>query len=217
MNTNILYIILGAFVAYLMGSFITAIWYGKQYHNIDIRTAGSGNAGATNTFRVLGKKAGIIVMVIDIFKGWLATSLAVLLIHYSIIDPKQLDVYKLIYGLCAVAGHIFPIFERFKGGKGIATLLGMVLSIQFEAALLCLTVFLIVLIATKYVSIGSILSALSFPPMIIFIPRFHTETPIVIVFGFAIFLMVVLTHKKNIKRLFLGEENKTYLIKKKVQ
>ncbi|WP_018343501.1 glycerol-3-phosphate 1-O-acyltransferase PlsY [Cytophaga aurantiaca] len=212
---NILYIIFGAFIAYLMGSFITAIWYGKQYHNIDIRTAGSGNAGATNTFRVLGKKAGTIVMLIDIFKGWAATSLAVFLVHFSIIESIQLDVYKLIYGLAAVMGHIFPIFERFKGGKGIATLLGMVLSIQLEAALICLAVFLVVLITTKYVSIGSILSTLAFPLMIIFVPKFHTETPIVIVFGFAIFLMVVLTHKKNIKRLFLGEENKTYLIKKR--
>ncbi|MGN6646096.1 MAG: glycerol-3-phosphate 1-O-acyltransferase PlsY [Cytophaga sp.] len=213
--TEILYIILGAFVAYLMGSFITAIWYGKQYHGIDIRTCGSGNAGATNTFRVLGKRAGTIVMLIDIFKGWLATSLAVLLVRFDIIDPLQLDVYKLIYGLAAVTGHIFPIFERFKGGKGIATLLGMVFSIQFEAALVCLAVFLIVLIASKYVSLGSIISTLSFPLMIIFIPRFHTQTPIVIVFGFAIFLMVVLTHKKNIKRLFHGEENKTYLIPRK--
>ncbi len=213
--TEILYIILGAIVAYLMGSFITAIWYGKQYHGIDIRTCGSGNAGATNTFRVLGKRAGTIVMLIDIFKGWLATSLAILLVRFDIIDPVQLDVYKLIYGLAAVTGHIFPIFERFKGGKGIATLLGMVFSIQFEAALVCLAVFLIVLIASKYVSLGSIISTLSFPLMIIFIPRFHTETPIVIVFGFAIFLMVVLTHKKNIKRLFHGEENKTYLIPRK--
>lgn len=210
-----LYIILGAFVAYLMGSFITAIWYGKQYHNIDIRTCGSGNAGATNTFRVLGKRAGTIVMLIDILKGWLATSLAILLVRFDIIDPVQLDVYKLIYGLAAVTGHIFPIFERFKGGKGIATLLGMVFSIQFEAALVCLAVFLIVLITSKYVSLGSIISTLSFPLMIIFVPRFHTETPIVIVFGFAIFLMVVLTHKKNLKRLFHGEENKTYLIPRK--
>ena len=213
--TEILYIILGAFVAYLMGSFITAIWYGKQYHGIDIRTCGSGNAGATNTFRVLGKRAGTIVMLIDIFKGWLATSLAIFLVRFDIIEPVQLDVYKLIYGLAAVTGHIFPIFERFKGGKGIATLLGMVFSIQFEAALVCLAVFLVVLIASKYVSLGSIISTLSFPLMIIFIPRFHTETPIVIVFGFAIFLMVVLTHKKNIKRLFHGEENKTYLIPRK--
>lgn len=213
--TNILYIVFGAFIAYLIGSFITAIWYGKHYHNIDIRTAGSGNAGATNTFRVLGKKAGTIVMLIDIFKGWAATSLAVFLVHFSIIESTQLDVYKLIYGLSAVMGHIFPVFERFKGGKGIATLLGMVLSIQLEAALICLGVFLVVLITTKYVSIGSILSTLAFPLMIIFVPKFHTDTPIVIVFGFAIFLMVVLTHKKNIKRLFLGEENKTYLIKKR--
>jgi acyl phosphate:glycerol-3-phosphate acyltransferase len=213
---DILYIILGAFIAYLMGSFITAIWYGKQYHNIDIRTCGSGNAGATNTFRVLGKKAGSIVMLIDIFKGWAATSLAVFLVYFNIVDESQLDIYKLIYGLSAVAGHVFPIFERFKGGKGIATLLGMVFSFQLEAALVCLSVFLIVLIVTKYVSVGSMLSTLSFPLMIIFVPRFHTQTPIVIVFGFAIFLMVVLTHKKNIKRLLKGEENKTYLVKKRI-
>ena len=199
-----------------MGSFITAIWYGKQYHNVDIRTCGSGNAGATNTFRVLGKKAGSIVMLIDVFKGWVATSLAVFLVYFNIIEDSQLDIYKLIYGLCAVAGHVFPIFERFKGGKGIATLLGMLFSFQPLAAVVCVCVFLIVLIVTKYVSVGSMLSTLTFPLMIIFVPYFHTKTPVVIVFGFAIFLMVVITHKKNIKRLLKGEENKTYLVKKRI-
>lgn len=213
---DIVYIILGAFIAYLMGSFITAIWYGKQYHNVDIRTCGSGNAGATNTFRVLGKKAGSIVMLIDVFKGWVATSLAVFLVYFNIIEDSQLDIYKLIYGLCAVAGHVFPIFERFKGGKGIATLLGMLFSFQPIAAVVCVCVFLIVLIVTKYVSVGSMLSTLTFPLMIIFVPYFHTKTPVVIVFGFAIFLMVVITHKKNIKRLLKGEENKTYLVKKRI-
>ncbi len=213
---DVVYIILGAFMAYLMGSFITAIWYGKQYHNVDIRTCGSGNAGATNTFRVLGKKAGSIVMLIDVFKGWVATSLAVFLVYFNIIEDSQLDIYKLIYGLCAVAGHVFPIFERFKGGKGIATLLGMLFSFQPLAAVVCVCVFLIVLIVTKYVSVGSMLSTLTFPLMIIFVPYFHTKTPVVIVFGFAIFLMVVITHKKNIKRLLKGEENKTYLVKKRI-
>ena len=154
-------------------------------------------------------------MLIDVFKGWLGTSCAVLLVYFNVIETHQLDLYKLIYGLCAVTGHIFPIYERFKGGKGIATLLGMVFSIQFEAALLCVLVFLIVLLASKYVSLGSMVSTLSFPLMLIFIPRFHPESPVITAFGFGIFVMVVLTHKKNLKRLLHGEENKTYLIPRK--
>ncbi|MBC7451724.1 MAG: glycerol-3-phosphate 1-O-acyltransferase PlsY [Cytophagales bacterium] len=209
---DLLYILVGAIAAYLIGSFPTAIWYGRLYHDLDIRDYGSGNAGATNTFRVLGKKAGTIVMLIDVLKGWTATSCVFFLMYFNIISVKDVAVYKLIFGLCAVTGHIFPIYEHFKGGKGIATLLGMVLSIHIEAALICMAVFFVVLVLSKYVSLGSIISTLSFPLMLLFIPQFkHDEPPIVIIFGFAIFLMVVITHKKNIKRLFKGEENKTLL------
>jgi glycerol-3-phosphate acyltransferase PlsY len=209
--SDILYIILGVISAYLIGSFPTAILYGRMYHGIDIRKSGSGNAGATNTFRVLGKKAGSIVMLIDVFKGWLATSCTLVLLYFSVITQEHLDVYKLIFGLSAVAGHIFPVYEQFKGGKGIATLLGMLMSIQIEAALICITVFCIVLLLSKYVSLGSMISTLAFPVMLLIIPRFRPNDPIIIVFGFMIFLLVVYTHKKNIKRLLRGEENKTLI------
>jgi glycerol-3-phosphate acyltransferase PlsY len=206
------YITLSSIVAYLIGSFPTAVLYGKIYYGIDIRDHGSGNAGATNTFRVLGKKAGIIVMMIDIFKGWLATQSANFLIYYNLIEESDLVVYKLIFGMAAVFGHIFPIYAGFRGGKGIASLLGMILSIHIEAALICLMVFLVVLFLSKYVSLGSMVAALAFP-IILFSPRFRPEEhgPLVIAFGFAIFSIVMITHQKNIRRLINGEENKAKL------
>ncbi|MCS6823191.1 MAG: glycerol-3-phosphate 1-O-acyltransferase PlsY [Cytophagaceae bacterium] len=206
------YITFGTIVAYLLGSFPTAVWYGKLYHGIDIRDYGSGNAGATNTFRILGRKAGTIVMIIDIFKGWLATQSANLLVYYALVEESDLVVYKLIFGMAAVFGHIFPVFAGFRGGKGIATLLGMTLSIHIEAAFICLVVFMVVLLLSKYVSLGSMVAALAFP-IILFSPRFRPEEhgPLVIAFGFAIFSIVMITHQKNIKRLINGEENKARL------
>ncbi len=203
------YIVLSAIAAYLIGSFPTAVWYGKAYFGIDVRDHGSGNAGATNTFRVLGKQAGIIVMAVDVFKGWTATHAANLLVFADLIYPEDLVLFKLIFGIAAVIGHIFPIYVGFKGGKGIATLLGMVLSVHSQAALLCLLVFVIVLLLSKYVSLGSMIAALVFP-LLLLSPRFQPDEHglVVIIFGFVIFFMVVITHQKNIIRLIHGEENK---------
>jgi glycerol-3-phosphate acyltransferase PlsY len=203
------YITLSALAAYLIGSLPTAVWYGKAYFGIDVREHGSGNAGATNTFRVLGKQAGIIVMAVDVFKGWTATHAANLLVFADLIYPEDLVLFKLIFGIAAVIGHIFPIYVKFKGGKGIATLLGMVLSVHIEAALLCLLIFMIVLILSKYVSLGSMIAALVFPILLIS-PKFRPDehSLVVIIFGFVIFFMVVITHQKNIIRLINGEENK---------
>lgn len=206
------YIVLAAIMAYLIGSFPTAVWYGKAYFGIDVREHGSGNSGATNTFRVLGKQAGIIVMAVDVLKGWTATHGANLLVHADLIYPEDLVLFKLIFGIAAVAGHIFPIYVGFKGGKGIATLLGMVLSVHTQAALLCLLVFLVVLLFSKYVSLGSMISALVFP-ILLLSPRFRPDEHglVVVLFGFIIFFMVVITHQKNIIRLLNGEENKAKL------
>jgi glycerol-3-phosphate acyltransferase PlsY len=196
-----------------MGSIPTAVWYGKFYHNIDIRNYGSGNAGATNTFRILGKKAGVIVMVVDVLKGWVATSMALILNYFKVI-PENLTIYfQFIFGIMAVTGHIFPVFAQFKGGKGIATLLGMVLSIHIYAALICLGVFILVFLTSHYVSLGSMVASLAYP-VIMLIPTFSPEEPIVYVFGITIFILVFITHRKNFKRLLKGEENKTYLFKK---
>lgn len=193
--------------AYLIGSISTAVWIAKAYYGIDIRKHGSGNSGATNTFRVLGKKPGAIVMLIDIFKGWVATSLASLLIIFDVVAPENLVIFQLIMGALAVTGHIFPVYERFKGGKGVATLLGMMLAIEPVVALMCMAIFIIVLFTSKYVSLGSMIAALAFP-ILLLLPRFHPDNPILIIFGFILFAVVALTHRKNINRLIAGEESK---------
>lgn len=190
-----------------MGSIPTAVWVGQGYFGVDVRKFGSGNSGATNTFRILGKKAGVVVMLVDIFKGWTATSIADILLLSNHISLENIYYYKLFFGVLAVIGHVFPVYEKFKGGKGVATLLGMVLAIHSEAALASACVFIIVLFAFKYVSLGSMVAALAFP-LLLLIPRFNPHEPALIVFGFILFLLVVLTHQKNIKRLLAGEESK---------
>ena len=204
---NILLIAALFIVAYLIGSICTAVWIGKAYYGVDIRQHGSGNSGATNTFRVLGKKPGTIVMLIDIFKGWVATSLAALLVIFNAVPAEDLIFYQLAMGALAVVGHIFPVYERFKGGKGVATLLGMMLAIHLEVALMCMVIFVIVLFTSRYVSLGSMIAALAFP-ILLLLPRFHPDNPILIIFGFIVFAVVVLTHRKNINRLINGEESK---------
>ena len=209
------FVILGGFLAYIIGSIPSAVWYGKMIYSVDVREHGSGNPGATNTFRVLGKRAGTIVLLFDIAKGLLATSLAVILLNYGIINEDKLVLTKLIFGMIAVFGHLFPIFLKFKGGKGVATLFGMMIGIQLPVALISLAIFLLTLITSKYVSLGSMVAALSFPLMLAFVPRFNTGEPILVMFGFFLAIVVFWSHNKNIKRILHGDESKTYLIKKK--
>lgn len=212
---NYLVLSVGAVVAYLIGSVPTAVWYGKAFHGIDVREYGSGNSGATNSFRVLGKSAGFVVMVVDLFKGFLPTQAAVYLINAGLINDPDLIFYQSAFGIAAVLGHIFPVYAGFKGGKGIATLFGMILSIHVEAAFIVALIFFIVLLISKYVSLGSMLGALAFP-LVLLMPRFYPDEPFLIVFGFVVFFIVVITHQKNIVRLFNGEENKAKIrIRKK--
>jgi len=209
-------LIIAAFLvaAYLIGAIPTAVWVGQSFYGIDVRQHGSGNAGATNTFRVLGKKPGAFVMLVDILKGWAATSLASFLVMLEVISPENLVLFKIVMGILAVIGHIFPVYVGFKGGKGVATLMGMVLAIQPMAALICLGIFIVVLLISKYVSLGSMMAAVAFP-LLLLLPRFHPDEPLLIVFGFILSLLVILTHKKNINRLIQGQESKIYILKKK--
>jgi len=205
---EIFLIILLAIVSYLIGSIPSSVWVGKAYFGVDVRDYGSGNAGATNTFRVLGTPTGIIVLFLDILKGITATSL----IHYiSTVSQgtEQFINLQLLFGLLAVVGHIFPIYENFKGGKGIATLFGMLIGIHYVLALACVGLFVIVLLSTKYVSLSSILAAIAFPILTIFV--FKRDEPLFIAFGIAAAVLVVLTHKKNITRLINGVESKANL------
>jgi glycerol-3-phosphate acyltransferase PlsY len=205
---DLLLIIAGFVMAYLLGSLPTSVWLGEAFFGIDVRDYGSGNAGATNTFRVLGRRAGSIVMLVDILKGWTATSLALLLYFMGVIPFENLLMYKLLFGILSVVGHIFPVYVGFKGGKGVATLLGMVLAIHTEAALLCMLIFFVVLLTSKYVSLGSMIAALAFP-ILLLLPRFSPDDPMMIVFGFIMFAIVIVTHQKNIVRLINGEESRT--------
>ncbi len=213
---SILILVFCAFTAYLLGSIPTSVWYGLAYFDKDIRQCGSGNAGATNTFRVLGKKAGSLVMLIDVLKGWTATSLVLVPLALGYIEHSEIVSYKLLFGFLAVLGHIFPVFENFKGGKGVATILGMVLALNPVAASLCIVVFLSILIVFKYVSLGSLLGTLAFPIMILCnIFTADDEKTLLTIFGFLMFGIVVWAHHKNIKRLIEGQESRTYLFGKK--
>jgi len=201
MTIDVLYVIVGAIIAYLLGSIPTAVWYGKTFHGIDVRQHGSGNAGATNTFRVLGKRAGVVVMAADILKGFMATELAWVLVGWNLVDYDHLLLYKLvfyklIFGMLAVVGHIFPVYVGFRGGKGVATLLGMMLAVDYQTTLISVGIFLIVLLVFRYVSLGSMLAALSFP-LLLLIPRFKPDDPAVIIFGFLMSAVVMITHQKN--------------------
>ena len=199
-------------LAYLIGSIPTSVWVSQQFFGIDIREYGSGNAGATNTFRVLGPRWGTVVMVVDMLKGTLAVNLALLLPQYSD-NPNLFLNLQLCLGLAAVLGHIFPIWADFKGGKGVATLFGLVLGISPWTALSCSGVFLLVLFLTRFVSLSSILASIAFPIFILVI--FNVDNPIYRVFAIAVALMVVLTHQKNIGRLLRGSESKVPILKRR--
>lgn len=202
-------------LAYLFGSIPTAVWIGQAFYGIDVREYGSGNAGATNTFRVLGKKAGIPVMILDILKGWTATNL-VSFIGLSVTGPEhsvQFVNYQLALGVVAVMGHLFPVFAGFRGGKGIATLFGMILAVHFPSALICVLVFVVVLLLTKYVSLSSICAGFSFTLSVIFI--YQVSVKAIIIYGMCICILILVTHQKNVERLLRGKESKVNLFKKK--
>lgn len=198
-------------LAYLLGSIPTSIWVSKAVFGIDIRDYGSGNPGATNTFRVLGFKWGTFVMIADITKGVIATSLYILIPFYLQNELARTN-FMIVLGMAAVLGHIFPIWADFKGGKGVATILGMALAIQPIVALICIIVFLITLFTTRFVSLSSMLASLVFMVLILFI--FKEKETSYRVFAIIVALMVVVTHQKNIGRLLNGKENKAPLFKK---
>jgi glycerol-3-phosphate acyltransferase PlsY len=194
-------------IAYLLGSIPTAVWIGKTFYGIDVREFGSGNAGATNTFRVLGRKAGIPVLVIDIVKGTTAVALSYLsAFEYGTSEFVNL---QLGLGVAALIGHIFPVFAGFRGGKGVATILGIVICILPVSCCLSLSVFLIVLLSCRIVSLSSMIAGLSFPIFLNLVLK-NTD-PILMVFSIVVALMLIITHRKNIVRLLNKQESKIQL------
>jgi glycerol-3-phosphate acyltransferase PlsY len=192
------------FGAYLLGSIPTAVWIGRIYYGIDVREHGSKNAGATNTFRVLGKKPGLIVLIIDVLKGVAASLLPVFILEMNWDD--LLIKVQIGAAFLVVFGHLFPVFAGFRGGKGVATSLGVVIGIVPLAAGISLIIFLSVFLLTRFVSLGAIIAALLFP----FVLRFalSINSAWLLSFGVVVSLMVIIAHRKNIKRLLKGEESK---------
>ena len=195
--------------AYLVGSIPASVWIGKAFYNTDVREHGSGNAGATNTFRVLGTKPGLIVFVIDLMKGFLAVNLATL--NPNLTNPESFMTLQLILGVAAILGHIFPLYVGFKGGKGVATLFGVILGISFIPTLIMAGVFFLVLFLTRYVSLSSMIAGISFPILTLLI--FNYDALPLIIFSIAIPVVILFTHQKNIERLLNNTESKANLAK----
>ncbi|MBP9186480.1 MAG: glycerol-3-phosphate 1-O-acyltransferase PlsY [Bacteroidia bacterium] len=212
MNQQIL-IYVACVVAYLLGSIPSSVWVGKIFFGVDVREHGSGNAGATNTLRVLGKPAGFTVLFLDFFKGIAAASLVL----YSgvISNSNYLIEYKMLFGALAVIGHIYPVFAGFRGGKGIATVIGVVAGMDWQLALACFITFVIIVAITKYISVGSMLSGLISP---LYAGLIHNwEEKNLVYFCMVVGVLVVYTHRANIKRLRKGEESRFSLAKKPTQ
>ncbi|MGV3262342.1 MULTISPECIES: glycerol-3-phosphate 1-O-acyltransferase PlsY [Cytobacillus] len=188
--------ILTLFLSYLIGSFSFALVIGKLFYKTDIRGYGSGNLGATNVYRVLGKKAGLIVAIADLLKGTFACLLPQIL--NSAVNP-------IICGLLAILGHVFPIFAGFKGGKAVATATGVLLFLTPFGTLTGFVVFLLTLILSKYVSLSSMLAGIA-----IFIYSLIFEDKVIIALSLFISVLVITLHRQNIKRLIRGTENKLW-------
>ncbi|MEZ4808341.1 MAG: glycerol-3-phosphate 1-O-acyltransferase PlsY [Flavobacteriales bacterium] len=195
-------------VAYLFGSIPTSVWWGKVFYRTDVREHGSRNAGATNTFRVLGWRAGVPVLLIDIAKGFIPVRL---LPNFSGLEADTAPWMWLRVALvvAAVIGHLYPVLASFKGGKGVATSLGGVLAVHPGAAAICIAVFALVFLASRYVSLGSLSAAFAFP---LAVGLVYDETSAVkIGFAIGLCLLVFFTHRENIGRLLRGEENRMSL------
>ena len=209
---NLLNAVLSAVLAYLLGSIPSAVWIGKRFHNIDVREHGSGNAGTTNTIRVLGWTTGIPVLIIDIAKGWLS---AMLPVFFHLADPGSalLINLQIIAGIIAIIGHVFPLFAGFRGGKGVATVFGVFLALQPLLTICCMGVFLVLLFTTGIVSISSMTAGIAFPVFLFLF--FDTPSVLFRIFAIIVGIALLVTHRKNIGRIWRGEETKILKLRRK--
>ena len=208
---NIPLLLLALLAAYLLGSVPTALWVGRRFFGLaDIRLHGSGNAGATNTFRVLGKKAGSFVLLVDAFKGFAAAYfLPNALLSAGALGPQHLFYARLACGVLAVAGHIYPVWAQFRGGKGVATIVGMMLAIAPATVGVCLLVFLAVLAVSRYVSLSSMTAGVAFALLQLLPAKpFRPDLALQVWCGFALAAMLIYTHRANIGRLRAGTESR---------
>lgn len=196
-----------ACLAYLLGSIPTSVWLGRAIKGVDLREHGSGNAGATNAFRVLGKPIGSAVLLLDMLKGFLAVNMTFL---QNEITPGSEGwmMLKIGLGLLAVVGHIFPVFAGFKGGKGVATITGVGLAIHPFAALAAMGIYLLVFLVTRISALGSLIAVLTYPVWIILV--FRSEYLTIRIFSLLVVVLVLITHRSNILRLVQREEKSLF-------
>ena len=197
-------------LSYLLGATPTSIVVGKYLQNIDIRDHGSGNAGATNVYRVLGLKPALFVVFVDVMKGWFPT--AILAVYFFKIQSiTDIGVIKILCGFSAVLGHSYTVFEGFKGGKGVATLGGMMIALFPSVFPFCLIVAIVIIVFTGYVSLASIIASCSLPILLFLLPPFTGLSPAplsTMVFSLLVPWFIIFTHRANIQRLRDGTENK---------
>lgn len=202
------YIII-AIIAYLIGSINFSVIISKRMAGFDVREKGSGNAGTTNMLRSIGVKAAVITLLCDILKGVVVILIAILI--GNIVDGLDDALLVQLAGIFVIIGHTFPIFFGFKGGKGIATSLGVLLMINWQIGLICLVFALILMAITRMVSVGSIAAAILFPVLIVFIGQNYI-VPVnnwsYLIFSIIIAILVLFNHRENLKRIFTGKENK---------
>lgn len=197
--------------AYLIGSVNFSVIISKKFAGFDLREKGSGNAGTTNTLRTVGKKAALATLLLDILKGVVAIGIAIFLGKYMK-DVYSPEVLVQLAGIFVILGHTFPIFFGFRGGKGIATSLGVLLVINWQIGLICLTFAVALMILTRMVSVGSIAAAILFPILTFYIGQDHFivegKTLNYVIFSIALALLVMFNHRANIKRIMNGTENR---------
>ena len=202
--------IIVAIVAYLLGSISFSVIISKKMAGFDVREKGSGNAGTTNVLRSVGKKAAVITLVCDVLKGVVAVLIA--LLAGVIIKDLAKALLVQLAGVFVIIGHTFPVFFKFKGGKGIATSLGVLLIINWQIGLICLVFALLLMALTRMVSVGSIAAAVLFPVLVLFINQNYivaeSSNWSYLIFSVVIALLVIFNHRTNLKRIFTGTENK---------
>jgi len=201
--------IIVAVIAYLLGSISFSVIISKKIAGFDVREKGSGNAGSTNVLRTVGKKAAVLTLICDVLKGVVAVLIATLVGKIW----KELDGALLVQlaGIFVIIGHTFPIFFKFKGGKGVATALGVLLITNWQIGLICLVFALVLMALTRMVSVGSIGAAILYPVLTIFITQNYIVTGNYIISSIIIAVLVVFNHRSNVKRLLSGTENRINL------
>mgnify|MGYP000833335014 FL=1 len=206
------YIVIGI-IAYLIGSISFSVIISKKMAGFDVREKGSKNAGSTNVLRTVGKKAAAVTLLCDVLKGVVAVLIAYIVGKF--VDNVDRAILVQVAALCVVIGHTFPIFFKFKGGKGVATSLGIVLLLNWQIGLICLVFALVLMILTRMVSLGSISAAILFPVLTIFITENYLVEGNYIIFGILLAAFVVYNHRANVKRILTGTENKLNFNKEK--